>query len=1070
MIPILYESDETTYTSNGLGRLSSAVSCVVTEDNSGYYELEMRYPITGEHYSDIALDEIILAKPSQNDQTQPFYIYNISRPIDGIVTINARHISYRLAGMVVMPFSAGSCREALLAIPDHTVEACPFTFDTDKAVTGTFAVTEPIEVRKLLGGSSGSILDVYGKGQYKFDRFSVYLYVNRGSDNGVTLRYGKNITDLTRKTDTSTLYVGIVPYWSDYEGNVVTLPEEVIYSGAATGYTYKTVKVVDLSSEFEDQPTVEQLRQRALTYLADNEGWEIADNITVSFAAMWQTEEYKDVAPLQTVSMGDTVTVIDSRLGVKASSKVIKTVFDVLNDRYDKIELGTAKNTLTQVIAESSLVRTIEPWVNQKFEVENGRFLSMIEQVVESISEEVEMTYEDELINDDRLVVTPPAVEELAYLSTLEGEPCLVVDGSELTTYAATNRARLALNGDLMRPPANITVEFDAVFEYETEPDSTNIMFAPLYYREDNGQSWWHPFRYSVLYPVDFPVSGEKVHISQTVTNKVASLAENAYLVFVFSPGVKYYITNLKVYTPRDSYLSSVSSYIYQTASELELAVQEVAIRQYINPFPVISESSSASAWAYGSAQDAGYAVSVGTHNGHECIIIDGTNVDPATANVYTSKIWRQTDYAQPKGSTLPFKFTVESNIDIAARTDWYSVSVQFPYSASGARPLYYTFGALQAGVPRSYAFNFTVPDWVTYASTARTTPELYGYPGAILYFWDGSIETTEQEFASSVFNMSANGISSKVSKDGIISEINQSAEAVKIQASKIDLIGSVYVTDDDAAPLLKVYWEDTEEEGSTTIYGGSIVMINDDVSPAKDKFTSIGGGRVLLTDFNYWADDKSQYYASDRHYRFGSTLEGPGLNITRYEFDPNDPLFFAEQRMELEMVEQSYSQALGIKLGPDATIYHNVDVTGNQWAYTLAYNNARFWVPVQFYGNVKNSGGTTQFTSDRRTKKNIKDIAKKAAKVFIMALRPRSFKFKEGESGRDHHGFIAQELHEAMNGKDWGVWCEDQDERAEQSVRYDEIIADLVSVVQQHEEEIAALREKLKAIEGDGK
>lgn len=1069
MIPILYESDETTYTSNGLGRLSSAVSCVVTEDNSGYYELEMRYPITGEHYSDIALDEIILAKPSQNDQTQPFYIYNISRPINGVVTINARHISYRLAGMVVMPFSAGSCREALLAIPNHTVETCPFTFDTDKAVTGTFAVTEPIEVRKLLGGSSGSILDVYGKGQYKFDRFSVYLYVNRGSDNGVTLRYGKNITDLTRKTDTSTLYVGVVPYWSDYEGNVVTLPEEVIYSGAATGYTYKTVKVVDLSSEFEDQPTVEQLRQRALTYLADNEGWEIADNITVSFAAMWQTEEYKDVAPLQTVSMGDTVTVIDNRLGVKASSKVIKTVFDVLNDRYDKIELGTAKNTLTQVIAESSLVKTIEPWVNQKFEVENGRFLSMIEQVIERVGEQIDYTYEDELTNADHLTVTPPAVEQLAYLSTYEDKPCLVVDGSTLASVTSSYRAQLALIGDLMQPPAKIFIEFDMTLEYETAPALSEYFLGLFYNRSDTGTTWWHRWLYSSLLE-EIPDSGETVHITAWVSSKKPSIPEGAALYAFFVPGIKATITGLKVYSERETYLASVSSYIYQTASELELAVQEVAIRQYISPFPVISESSSASAWAYGSAESAGYAVSVGTHNGHECIIIDGTNVDPATANVYTSKIWRATDYAQPKGSTLPFKFTVESNIDIAARTDWYSASVQFPYSASGARPLYYTFGALQAGVPRSYTFNFTVPDWVTYASTARTTPELYGYPGAILYFWDGSIETTEQEFASSVFNMSANGISSKVSKDGIISEINQSAEAVKIQASKIDLIGSVYVTDDDAAPLLKVYWEDTEEEGSTTIYGGSIVMINDDVSPAKDKFTSIGGGRVLLTDFNYWADDKSQYYASDRHYRFGSTLEGPGLNITRYEFDPNDPLFFADQRMELEMVEQSYSQALGIKLGPDATIYHNVDVTGNQWAYTLAYNNARFWVPVQFYGNVKNSGGTTQFTSDRRTKKNIKDIAKKAAKVFIMALRPRSFKFKKGESGRDHHGFIAQELHEAMNGKDWGVWCEDQDERAEQSVRYDEIIADLVSVVQQHEEEIAALREKLKAIEGDGK
>lgn len=1069
MIPILYEANETEYLTNGIGRLSSAVTCTATEDSTGYDEVLIKYPITGEHYADVELDRIILVKPAQNRRTQPYYIYNISRPINGIVTINARHISYKLAGMVVMPYSADSCYAAVTSIPDHTVEECPFTFDTDKAVAGPFEVKEPTPVRSLLGGSAGSILDVYGKGQYEFDRFSVYLHVNRGQDRGVTLRYGKNITDLERKTDTSSVYVGIVPYWSDGQGTLITLPEEVIYSSAAETVAYKTVKVVDLSSEFQEEPTVTQLRERALTYLQNNEGWEIADNITVSFAALWQTEEYKDVEPLQAVGMGDTVTVIDSRLGVKASAKVAKTVYDVINERYDKIELGTAKNSLSQVIAESSMVRTIEPWVNQRFEVENGRFMSMIEQVIEQVGEQIDYTYEDELTNADHLTVTPPAVEQLAYLSAYEDKPCLVVDGSTLSSVTSSYRAQLALIGDLMQPPAKIFIEFDMVLEYETAPALSEYFLGLFYNRSDTGATWWHRWLYSSLL-TEVPASGETVHITAWVSTKKPSIPEGAALYVFFVPGVKARISDLKVYSERETYLSSISSYINQTASELELAVQEAAIRQYISPFPVISESSSSNAWAYGSAESAGYVVSVGTHNGHECIIIDGTNVDPATANVYTSKIWRATDYAQPKGSTLPFKFTVESNIDIAARTDWYSASVQFPYSASGARPLYFTFGALQAGVPRSYTLNFTVPDWVAYASTARTSPELYGYPGAILYFWDGSIETTEQEFASSVFNMSANGISSKVSKDGIISEINQSAEAVKIQASKIDLIGSVYVTDDDAAPLLKVYWEDTEEEGSTTIYGGSIVMINDDVSPAKDKFTSIGGGRVLLTDFNYWADDKSQYYASDRHYRFGSTLDGPGLNVTRYEFDPNDPLFFKEQRMELEMVEQSYSQSLGIKLGPDATIYHNVDVTGNQWAYTLAYNICQFWVPVRFYGAVRNSSGGTQFTSDRRAKKSIKDLARKAAKTFIMALRPRSFKYRTGSSGRDHHGFIAQELHEAMAGRDWGVWCEDQDEQREQSVRYDEIIADLVSVVQQHEEEIAALHSTLAAMKGDGR
>lgn len=1049
MIPVLFESNEQEYLTNGIGRLSSAVSCTVTEDSTGYYELEIKYPILGEHYRDIELDRIILAKPAQDSRTQPFYIYNISRPINGIVTINARHISYKLAGMVVMPYSAGSCYEALAAIPDHTVETCPFSFDTDKAVTGTFEITEPIEVRTLLGGSAGSILDVYGKGQYEFDRFSVYLHVNRGQDRGVTLRYGKNITDLTRKTDTSNLYVGIVPYWSNGEGTVVTLPEEVIFASQASEYTYKIVKAVDLSSEFAEQPTVNQLRERAQTYLENNEGWEIADNITVSFAALWQTEEYKDVAPLQTVKMGDTVTVIDARLGVKASSKVIRTVFDVLNDRYDKIELGTARNSLAQVIAESSLVKTIEPWVNQRFEVENGRFVSMIEQIVDEVSERVDLTYEDELTNSSRLFVSPPAVEDLAYLDTYGSTPCLIVDGTTVETYATTNRAYLRLIGDRAIPPIDVTMEFDLICEYETAPDPSNILFAFMYNREDTGQGWWHTFRYSSL-DGGVPASGTQIHVKKTLTGKLASESSNVYFLFVFSPGVKMTITNVEAYDERDDYLGTVSSYISQTADNIELSVKQSTSHNFLQV---------TAGWNGVTLEftNLGYVIRSGTINGHTCVIIDGTNA--SEYNIYAYAYLSAVGFAV--STDVTFSATVVPSINIPAYTSYERVIVRAVVGSSGVSVQVPAMTANQAyTLSRTYAFT-----GVQTSDTAML--QIVGYPGAILYVYDCSFNAKDDAYTESVLNISEAGISTKVSQNGVISAINQSAEQIQIQANKIDLVGSVYVTDNDAAPLLRVYWESLEEEGSTTIYGGSIIMINDDVSPAKDKFMSLGGGRVMVTDFNYWADDKSQYYAADRHYRFGASLEGPGLTVTRYEFDPNDPLFFKDQRMELEMIEQSYSQALGIKLGPDATIYHNTDVTGNSWAYTLAYNNCRFWVPVQFYGAVKNSGGTTQFTSDRRAKKSIKDIAKKAAKSFIMALRPRSFQFKDGESGRDHHGFIAQELHEAMAGKDWGVWCEDKDEKREQSVRYDEIIADMVSVIQQHEEEIAALRDRLAAIEG---
>lgn len=355
MIPILYEGNETEFLTNGIGRLSDAISCTVEENLNGMYELEMQYPITGIHYGDIETDRLILATPFDGGDPQPFRIYQISRAINGIVTINAEHISYLLNRVVVMPFQATSCATALDGLKSNAANNCPFTFSTTKTGSSTFTVSEPQPLRALLGGQKGSILDVYGKGEYEFDRWAVRLSTSRGSDHGVTLRYGKNLTELVRDSDISNAYTGIVPFWANGDGEIVLLPGKIVWSEHRNAFAHEIVKAVDFSSEWQEAPTVAQLRARATAYVTANEGWTVSDNIKVSFVALWQTEEYKNIAVLERVHMGDTVTVIYEALGVEASAKVIRTVYDVLLERYDEIELGTAKNTLAQAIADPIL-------------------------------------------------------------------------------------------------------------------------------------------------------------------------------------------------------------------------------------------------------------------------------------------------------------------------------------------------------------------------------------------------------------------------------------------------------------------------------------------------------------------------------------------------------------------------------------------------------------------------------------------------------------------------------------------------------------------------------------------
>ena len=358
MKPILYPAGETQFKNNGLGRLSEATKCLVTEERNGQYELEMQYPVTGRHYKEIIEERIIAARHDDSDDVQPFRIYKITRPMNGIVTVSARPISYQLSKVAVMPFSAETCAGALGGMITNSVGDCPFTFWTDKLLEAHFHVDVPSSFRSLLGGVSGSILDVYGPGEYEWDKFTVKFHTHRGADQNVMIRYGKNMTDVKKTTDTSNIWTGILPYWAGTDESeqtvLVTLPEKVIYSAYAGDYVYKMVVPVDLSSSFQEQPTVEQLRSRAQSYVAANAADGIPASIDVSFVALWQTEEYKNWAPLQKLKLCDTVTVYHKGLGIENKAKIVAVTYNVILERYEKMTIGEVKTNLGDSIRQIS--------------------------------------------------------------------------------------------------------------------------------------------------------------------------------------------------------------------------------------------------------------------------------------------------------------------------------------------------------------------------------------------------------------------------------------------------------------------------------------------------------------------------------------------------------------------------------------------------------------------------------------------------------------------------------------------------------------------------------------------
>ena len=348
MKPVLFAPTATEFTTNGLGKLSDAASCTVKEERNGAFELTLKYPVEGIHYSEIQQRSIIYAKPNPVDDPQPFRVYRISKPINGLVTAYAYHISYDLTGIPVSPYTAASVQAALAGFTTYAVVANPFTFWSDMTSSGDFAVKSPTSVRSLMGGGvGGSILDVYG-GEYKYDKYTVRLYQQRGVNRRVTIRYGKNLTDLKQDENCSEVYTGVYAYYSDGESLVETSPEVTPAPGT---YDYTRVLPLDLTAEFKQAPSAADLKTAAEEYIATHKIGVPKVSLNVSFVQLEQTQEYKDLALLERVELCDTVTVIFERLGVNATAQVTATLYNVLIDAYDSVTIGDIRTNVAMTIA-----------------------------------------------------------------------------------------------------------------------------------------------------------------------------------------------------------------------------------------------------------------------------------------------------------------------------------------------------------------------------------------------------------------------------------------------------------------------------------------------------------------------------------------------------------------------------------------------------------------------------------------------------------------------------------------------------------------------------------------------
>lgn len=381
MIPLIFNSsqftravitDATAFASiiNGLGvgEVSEAESCVVTEERNGGFTLTMTVPQTAKYLNSLNVGTLICADASPQQPRQLFEIVKVTKNITGRFTIYAEHISYRLMYSILKPFPGATPDAKYIAGLNYVVEALNQNTSSTYYVSGnvfTFYQThfpgaaarlynkEYSTVRSLLFGREGSMLDVYG-GCFKWDNFNVTLDYSRGADNGVKILYGKNLTDITAEYNNQTDATATAVFGYIKKDDSVIGASGISNTSHTDLYTYSRVLLRDMSSEFssdsETTPTQAEIKTATDAYVSKNIRGVPDVNLKTSFVLLSDTVEYAGYANLESVEIDDTVYVYVPTLDVDVSAKVIKTNYNVLLDRYDSVEVGNFKTTINQAI------------------------------------------------------------------------------------------------------------------------------------------------------------------------------------------------------------------------------------------------------------------------------------------------------------------------------------------------------------------------------------------------------------------------------------------------------------------------------------------------------------------------------------------------------------------------------------------------------------------------------------------------------------------------------------------------------------------------------------------------
>ena len=347
-----------TYTTE-YGSFDTLVEAFVEEERNGLFELSFIILNTDSLFNYVKEENIVVANANDTLLNQKFRIYMTRKLMNNRVEVFARHISFDLMYDYVdnLSFSNQSCQYALNQLFINSNFSKHYKGYSDIVNAQNYKMSNA-NILEAIGGKSGSIIDTFGNGaEILRDNESISVLNRRGNDNEVTIEYRKNITGFELEEDTTDLVTRILPYakYNDTEtSEEITVKADFVDSPLINNYSHPYIRAIDYSEKFDDEeiPTIDKLITFARMEYNVNKVDQPKQNFKIDFIPLSKCVGYEDLE--DKISLCDTVTIIDTRYNINTQAKVIRTVFNVLKNRYESIELGEPKTTLGDIIGSGN--------------------------------------------------------------------------------------------------------------------------------------------------------------------------------------------------------------------------------------------------------------------------------------------------------------------------------------------------------------------------------------------------------------------------------------------------------------------------------------------------------------------------------------------------------------------------------------------------------------------------------------------------------------------------------------------------------------------------------------------